>query len=250
MKKAFLFILSASLIIAALASCGTKPPEEEPTEPLAQTAQTNPPAASTPEQKPEPEPEAEPKQAAPKEIPEAEPEPEQEPAPEPEPEETPEETQPAETSLFAEVNETVYVVDTNSVNLRSGPGTSYDKVGSLSRGQSATRTGVGIDGTEAEDWSRVTLADGTTTHVSSKYLSTSKPTAPSSKPSTAPKQEAPAESDGGGSGGSGVGSDGLTEQERKEIAELQAKNRFGGDTQLSKEDAKNAGTPGDTAIYH
>jgi len=195
MKKALNLILSMAMIlsVAALASCGAEPPKEEPTEPLAQTAQSNPPAASTPEQEP-----------AQKTTPASKPEPEPEPQPEPEPEEA----QPAEPVLFTEVNETVYA--TGTVNLRSGPGTNYDKVGNLARGNSAARTGVGIDGTEAAGWSRVALADGTTVCVSSEYLSTSKPAAPASKP--AAKQETPAESDGGsGDGTDSTGSGGSSD---------------------------------------
>ncbi len=256
MKKALIFILSAALILSALVSCGAEPPKAEPTKPLAQSTQTDTPAASTPA--PEPEQKPEQKAAAPKETPEPEPEPT--PEPEPEPEETPEETQPPEPQLFTEVNETVYVIDTDSLNTRSGPGTSYDTIGSLAWGESTTRIGVGIDGTEAEGWSIVKLSDGSIVYMSSKYLSTTKPEAKSSgnsggsnskvskaesKPSTASNQEAPAESSGGG-----VDSDGLTEQERREIAILQAESKFGGDTQLSKEEAKNAKDYGSTAIYH
>ncbi len=190
MKKALIFLLSASLIVAALASCGAEAPKEEPTKNLTQSTQTDTPAASTPasepEQKPEQEPEQEPT-TAPEQTPEPEPEPEQEPTPEPEPEETPEETQPTEPQLFTEVNETVYVIDTDSLNLRSGPGTSYDKVGSLSWGQSATRTGVGIAGTEADGWSSIQLSDGSTVYVSSKYISTTKPAPKSSSTSSKPQ---------------------------------------------------------------
>lgn len=232
MKKAFIFILSASLIVAALASCGTKPPKEEPTEPLAQTAQTDTPAASTPAPEPEPEP-----------------------APEPEPEEPPEETPPPEPQLFTEVNETVYA--TGTVNLRSGPGTENEKVGSLSWGESTTRIGVGIKETEAEGWSIIKLSDGRKVYVSSNYLSTTKPEAkssggtggsvgsggsnskvstPSSKQSTAPKQEAPAESSGSVD----------DEWEKTKAAELA---EWGGSTQKSKEEIENGSTDGWTANY-
>lgn len=41
------------------------------------------------------------------------------------------ESNEAAVELFTEVNETVYVTGTDSVNLRSGPSTDCDKVGSL-----------------------------------------------------------------------------------------------------------------------
>ena len=72
---------------------------------------------------------------------------------------------------FTEVNETVYA--TGTVNLRSGPSTAHDKVGSLNKSDSVTRVGIGT--AEAEGWSRIQLSDGSTVYVSNKYLSTTKP---------------------------------------------------------------------------
>lgn len=100
---------------------------------------------------------------------------------------------------FTDCEETVYA--TSAVNLRSGPGTSYDKVGSLSAGQSVTRTGIGAGA--ADGWSRVQTADGSTVYVSSSYISTSKPVqqAQTSKPadSTANTNTGGTQSGGGGS---------------------------------------------------
>lgn len=79
----------------------------------------------------------------------------------------------AEVQLFTECNEEVYALD--QVNLRASYTTSSTKLGSLSRGQSITRIGNGIAGTEAEGWSRVQLSDGTIAYMVSSYLSTSKP---------------------------------------------------------------------------
>ena len=76
-----------------------------------------------------------------------------------------------EVELFTEVNETVYA--TGTVNLRSGPSTAHDKVGSLNKSDSVTRVGIGT--AEAEGWSRIQLSDGSTVYVSNKYLSTTKP---------------------------------------------------------------------------
>lgn len=75
---------------------------------------------------------------------------------------------------FTEVNETVYA--TTSVNVRSSYSADSNKVGSLSAGASATRTGVGDNG-----WSRIVYGDSMA-YVSSDYLSTTKPTI--AKPST------------------------------------------------------------------
>ena len=116
------------------------------------------------------------------------PEPIKDTAPEPEPEQTPaapvetedtqppEETEPQEAEqiqLFTEVNETVYA--TGTVNIRASYTTDSEKLGSLSVGQSVTRTGTAITGTEAEGWSRIQLSNGNIVYVSNKYLSTTKP---------------------------------------------------------------------------
>lgn len=100
-------------------------------------------------------------------------------------EETLEEEAPVEVQLFTDVEETVYA--TGTVNIRASYTADSEKLGSLSRGQSVTRTGTSIQGTEAEGWSRVQLSDGSTAYISNKYLSTTKPEASKpqqSKPST------------------------------------------------------------------
>lgn len=78
-----------------------------------------------------------------------------------------------EIQLFTECDEVVYVTDT--VNIRSGPGTEFDKVGSFDICDELHRVGIGI-GT-AEGWSKIQLDNeiGTEVYVASKYLSTSKP---------------------------------------------------------------------------
>lgn len=68
---------------------------------------------------------------------------------------------------YSSVNETVYA--TTDVNVRSGPGTEYEKVGRITQGDSVNRVGVGNNG-----WSKV-IYDGKTCYISSKYLSASKP---------------------------------------------------------------------------
>ena len=72
---------------------------------------------------------------------------------------------------FTSVDETVYA--TSQVNLRNGPGTNYDKLGSLSAGNSVHRIGIGTG--DYSSWSRIELSDGTYAYVASSYLSTTKP---------------------------------------------------------------------------
>ena len=80
--------------------------------------------------------------------------------------------------LFTEVNETVYA--TGTVNIRSSWSAESEKLGSLNKGDSVARTGISIEGTEAEGWSRIQLTDGRIVYVSNKYLSATKPTTQSS----------------------------------------------------------------------
>ena len=100
---------------------------------------------------------------------------------------------------FTEVNETVYA--TTSVNVRSSYSADSDKVGSLSSGASATRTGVGDNG-----WSRIVYGDSVA-YVSSDYLTTTKPSTntgstQTSKPSTGSSSNSGGTSSGGTQSGS------------------------------------------------
>ena len=167
MKKALIYALALALAFS-LTACG-QPKTEQPTDPAPSTSTPEPIAAPEPIATPEPI-----KDTAP------EPEPEQTPAAPVETEDTqpPGETEPQEAEqvqLFTEVNETVYA--TGTVNIRASYTADSDKLGSLSVGQSVTRTGTSIAGTEAEGWSRIQLSDGTTAYISNKYLSTTKPVA-------------------------------------------------------------------------
>lgn len=171
MKKVLIFCLSAALLLVSLTACH-KPQADQPTEPdPPQTVTTTQADVSTPEPLADPKPEppeqapASPDQlsdtipAAPDEVEDTQP---------------PEETEPQEAEEvdpFTEVNETVYA--TGTVNLRSGPSTAHDKVGSLNKSDSVTRVGIGT--ADAEGWSRIQLSDGSTVYVSNKYLSTTKP---------------------------------------------------------------------------
>ncbi len=76
-----------------------------------------------------------------------------------------ENTKPSAPS-FTSVNETVYATD--SVNVRSSYSTSSSIIGSLSKGESVTRTG------KSSSWSKVTY-NGQTAYISSDYLTTVKP---------------------------------------------------------------------------
>ena len=87
-----------------------------------------------------------------------------------------------EIQLFEDCNsEIVYALD--QVNIRASYSVGSDKLGSLSRGQSITRIGIGIN--DAEGWSKVQLSDGTIAYMVSSYLSTTKPTT-QTKPSSRP----------------------------------------------------------------
>lgn len=110
----------------------------------------------------------------------------------------PAEATPEQSYTFDEVYEAVYA--TSQVNIRSGPGVEYGKVGSLGRGEGITRTGIGTG--EYSKWSRVEFSDGTIAYIASSYLSTSKPVA------NTPKSQTQTSSNNGGSSQSQSGSSG------------------------------------------
>ena len=156
MKKALIYALALALALS-LTACG-QPKAEQPTDPAPSTSAPEPIATPEPIKDTAPEPEPEQTPAAPVETEDTQP-----------PEET--ESQEDEVQLFTDVNETVYA--TGTVNLRSGPSTAHDKVGSLNKSDSVTRVGIGT--ADAEGWSRIQLSDGSLVYVSNKYLSTTKP---------------------------------------------------------------------------
>ena len=113
---------------------------------------------------------------------------------------------------FEDCDETVYATDT--VNERTGPGTTFDVVGTMARGESATRIGKGTG--DISDWSKVQLADGSIVYMHNSLLSTTKPqdqTQPSigTKPSTGNQggvtgnKPSTGGSDGGSTGGGSSG---------------------------------------------
>ena len=156
MKKTLIYALALALALS-LTAC-SQPKAEQPTDPAPSTSAPEPIATPEPIKDTTPEPEPEQTPAAPVETEDTQP-----------PEET--ESQEDEVQLFTDVNETVYA--TGTVNLRSGPSTAHDKVGSLNKSDSVTRVGIGT--ADAEGWSRIQLSDGSLVYVSNKYLSTTKP---------------------------------------------------------------------------
>ena len=202
MKKTLIYALALALALS-LTACG-QPKAEQPTDPAPSTSTPEPIATPEPIKDTAPEPEPEQTPAAPVETEDTQP-----------PEET--ESQEDEVQLFTEVNETVYA--TGTVNLRSGPSTNDTKVGSLNKGDRATRIGIGTG--DYEGWSLIQTQDWKIVYVSSDYLSTTKPstgttnngTSTQGKPQGSTQQGKP---QGGGqpSGDSGTviddGSSGLT----------------------------------------
>lgn len=155
--------------------------------------------------------------------------------------ETPVEAEP--TYSFTSVNETVYA--TTTVNIREGFSADTDKVGSLGRGQSVKRVGIGTG--DAEGWSQVEF-NGQTAYISSEYLSTVKPTAPSSsnsgsqtsQSSSGGQTQQPSQPSSGQSSGnqsSSGGSGGLTEEELGDLIrqQMEQNNEIGNNGELTQE---------------
>ena len=158
MKKALIYALALALALS-LTSCG-QPKAEQPTDPAPSTSAPEPIATPEPIKDTTPEPEPEQTPAAPVETEDTQ-----------LPEET--ESQVEQVQLFTDCNETVYA--TGTVNIRASYTADSEKRGSLNKGDSTTRTGTAIAGTDAEGWSRIQLSDGTTAYISNQYLSTTKP---------------------------------------------------------------------------
>ena len=157
MKRILVFALSLTLALS-LAAC--TPTQEDTPEDTSTPEVTEPADTSEPEQTATAEPD------------------DQEPQETVEPTADTEPVEPTTTEipdLFTSVNETVYA--TTTVNIREGFSADTDKVGSLSKGQSVVRTGIGTG--DAEGWSEVEF-NGQTAYISSEYLSLTKPAAPSS----------------------------------------------------------------------
>lgn len=69
-----------------------------------------------------------------------------------------------------EVNEQVEVFSTGDVNIRSGPGTSYSIITSVSNGTSATRIRKSVATANGYVWDKIVLADGTDGYIVSDFL--------------------------------------------------------------------------------
>lgn len=157
MNKAFMVGLSLALILS-LSACGNSAAEEgdNGAQDTSTPEVTQPVDTSTPE--------VEQTAQTTQETPAVEETPTAEETPAPEVEAQP------EVQLFTDCNETVYA--TTTVNVRDTYSTSGNKVGSLTKAQSVTRTGTGQG--EAAGWSRIEF-NGQVAYVNSDYLSTTKP---------------------------------------------------------------------------
>ena len=179
-KKILIYGLSLALVLS-LTACHKSEPEQ-PTEPTATPAATSEPVQE-PTVSPEPTADTTPEKLT-STTPAASTEPENT-----QPMEDAEPQEPVETEFFTDCNETVWAVD--QVNIRASWSAESEKLGSLSKGDSVTRTGISIEGTEAEGWSRIQLSDGRIVYVSNKYLSATKPTTQSSGGSGSTTQTKP-----------------------------------------------------------
>ena len=243
MKKALIYALALALALS-LTACG-QPKAEQPTDPAPSTSAPEPIATPEPIKDTAPEPEPEQTPAAPVETEDTQP-----------PEET--ESQEDEVQLFTDVNETVYA--TGTVNLRSGPSTAHDKVGSLNKSDSVTRVGIGT--ADAEGWSRIQLSDGSLVYVSNKYLSTTKPVVQqqqTSKPSSGGntttqgggQQQTPPQQQTSGSSDPDMAEieQAMKEQLLKDREEAKANGaNFGGGDPLSNEDIEKIGEALNTGL--
>ena len=188
MKKAIIYGMSLALILSMTACGGSNDNAADNSQDTSTPAVTQPVESSTPEITATPE----------QTTPETAPTPESVSTPAQENTAAPQETD----SQFTDCSETMYA--TTTVNVRSSYSTNSDKLGSLTKAQSVTRTGIGTG--DAAGWSRIEF-NGKVAYVSSDYLSATKPqvstgsnggsssgqtSKPSSKPST-----------GGNSGSSG-----------------------------------------------
>lgn len=191
MKKAIIYGMSLALILSMTACGGSNDNAADNSQDTSTPAVTQPVESSTPEITATPE-------QTTQTAPETTPTPESVSTPAQENTAAPQETD----SLFTDCSETMYA--TTTVNVRSSYSTNSDKLGSLTKAQSVTRTGIGTG--DAAGWSRIEF-NGKVAYVSSDYLSATKPqvstgsnsgnssgqtSKPSSKPST-----------GGNSGSSG-----------------------------------------------
>ena len=168
MKKAIIYGMSLALILSMTACGGSNDNAADNSQDTSTPAVTQPVESSTPEITATPE-------QTTQTAPETTPTPESVSTPAQENATAPQEND----SLFTEADETMYA--TTTVNVRSSYSTNSDKLGSLTKAQSVTRTGIGTG--DAAGWSRIEF-NGKVAYVSSDYLSATKPQVSVSKPST------------------------------------------------------------------
>lgn len=200
MKKAIIYGMSLALILSMTACGGSNDNAADNSQDTSTPAVTQSVESSTPEVTPTPE---QTTQTAPEttSVPESVSTPDQVDTSDPKEAE----------SLFTETDETMYA--TTTVNVRSSYSTNSDKLGSLTKAQSVTRTGIGTG--DAAGWSRIEF-NGKVAYVSSDYLSATKPQVSVSKPSTGNSSSGSTQtskpstkpSTGGNSGSSSGGSSG------------------------------------------
>ena len=251
MKKAIIYGMSLALILSMTACGGSNDNAADNSQDTSTPAVTQPVESSTPEITATPE-------QTTQTAPETTPTPESVSTPAQENTTAPQEND----SLFTETDETLYA--TTTVNVRDTYSTSGNKLGSLTKAQSVTRTGIGTG--DAAGWSRIEF-NGKVAYVSSDYLSATKPqvstgsnsgssggqtSKPSSKPSTGGNSgsssggsssgsTAPVPPGGSGSsGGSNIGE--IDMDELNKWSQEQASQGWGG----SHEDAQHGFDPVDT----
>lgn len=159
MKKAIIYGMSLALILSMTACGGSNENAAD------NSQETSTPAVTQPVESRTPEITATPEQTT-QTAPETTPTPESVSTPAQEDTSAPKEAE----SLFTETDETMYA--TTTVNVRSSYSTNSDKLGSLTKAQSVTRTGIGTG--DAAGWSRIEF-NGKVAYVSSDYLSATKP---------------------------------------------------------------------------
>ena len=245
MKKAIIYGMSLALILSMTACGGSNDNAADNSQDTSTPAVTQPVESSTPEITATPE----------QTTPETTPTPESVSTPAQENTAAPQETD----SQFTDCSETMYA--TTTVNVRSSYSTNSDKLGSLTKAQSVTRTGIGTG--DAAGWSRIEF-NGKVAYVSSDYLSATKPqvntstgssgssggqtSKPSSKPSTGGNSGSSSGSSGGStapvppggsgsSGGSNIGE--IDMDELNKWSQEQASQGWGG----SHEDAQHGFDP-------
>ena len=251
MKKAIIYGMSLALILSMTACGGSNDNAADNSQDTSTPAVTQPVESSTPEITATPE-------QTTQTAPETTPTPESVSTTAQEKTTAPQEND----SLFTETDETLYA--TTTVNVRDTYSTSGNKLGSLTKAQSVTRTGIGTG--DAAGWSRIEF-NGKVAYVSSDYLSATKPqvstgsnsgssggqtSKPSSKPSTGGNSgsssggsssgsTAPVPPGGSGSsGGSNIGE--IDMDELNKWSQEQASQGWGG----SHEDAQHGFDPVDT----